>query len=195
MLLDECAAAQVEIKITDDTGNPLFGVTNHSGGIVNPFVSESGTLGADTHPSHPKAQQAQQLLEASAHTAQVKREEEDKSKKAASAPASLSAVSAANEKTTSSDWPSVKSIHDEEEMAPKALILGVGVTVVAGVVNLFVRSMGILGLFFSFPLWSRIDPIPVMLLANQEIKRRKEQAEKEEALENKGGHLGQVLDD
>jgi hypothetical protein len=197
-----------------DIGNPFAGETGTSEakkGIAdrprNPFFGETRTSQADTKTPHTPEHQPQPP-ETSERASRDGRNGEDRSKEEASALSRLLEFLGLNEKTTNSGWSSVESNHyvDEwldvnnintagGEAIPRALTLGASVTIVAGVVNLFVRSMNLLGMFFSFPLWSRIDPIPVLLLANKEIKRRKKQAGKEAELENKGGHLGQVLDD
>jgi hypothetical protein len=191
----------VELTSTGaDSGDSAAGGGSQSGGITNPFVGNIGSAWVDTNKSLGRGYRGVVPV--------GEGDEEGKTKDEAGVPSRLLAFSGLNERTANSDWPSAGTIRygnewlnmgnintAGHEAIPKALALGAGVTVVAGVVNIFIRSMSFLGMFFSFPLWSRIDPVPVMLLANKEIKRRKEQAEKEEALENKGGHLGQVLDD
>jgi hypothetical protein len=60
---------------------------------------------------------------------------------------------------------------------------------------MYLQASGLLGFFFSFPLWSPVDPIPILLLAGKEKKRRKEEMERRRQLEDRNRKIGKLLDE
>jgi CSLREA domain-containing protein len=93
-------------------------------------------------------------------------------------------------------WLGLRNLRFDAEGRNKvAIVVGTAATVIAGAVNLYLRSMGLFGAFFSFPLWSPVDPVPVLMLAARERKRRRTQGQRDIEMEDRDGRLGRLLDD
>ena len=69
-----------------------------------------------------------------------------------------------------------------------------GAAILTGVLNLFLHSTSLLGFFFTFPLWSRIDPVPTVMVNSASRKQRKDKAKRDKEAEDKDGRLGRLLD-
>ena len=84
---------------------------------------------------------------------------------------------------------------EKDEIGNAAIAIGTTILSFSGIVSLYMRSLSFLGLFFSFPLWSQIDPVSVLMMSGKERKRRKEKRLHNAKNENKSGRLGKLLDD
>ena len=72
----------------------------------------------------------------------------------------------------------------EQNMFVVGSIEAGGIALTAGVVAWILRAGSLLSAFLSsLPLWSRLDPLPVLDVTKEERQRMREQAREEERLE------------
>jgi hypothetical protein len=194
----------VELTSTGaDSGDSAAGGGSQSGGITNPFVGGVGGARVDSHNPH-----------ASAYTNGPQGEfdggrvGEEENRKFASLTLkrdesgrpyysiSNHAPDGIDSDLDDNRWFAMKNIRfGPDDIDKVTIVVGTAISVIVGVVNLYLRSLSLLGFFFSFPLWSPVDPVPVLMLATKERKRRRKQGQRDTDQENRDGRLGRLLDD
>ena len=102
-------------------------------------------------------------------------------------------------------WDSLEAMGDqisensEREQAEidqtTARIEGTALAISAGLLPLLARASSLAAMLLSsLPVWSRVDPLSVLMLSERDRKKRERELRDAETLEDESDHLGDLLE-